>query len=189
MFISIELVKIFSLLVMMVFQVFAYLLSKNKLKLGAADVMVLFIFLFIVLHYILIGKSISINNNLLLLNGMLIIINSFLLRNNIAPSKLIAKFNSTLSVFAIIYIYLSFLLLTYSGQLLSARNYSGFTLNSNTFGGHIAIICMPILLYNAIDSRKQIERYLFAFTLMVATILLVASGSRAAIISSIGILA
>lgn len=179
---SSALIKVIGLLVLDAVLLLPLLYRNSAFRMGARNWVLLAAFLVMVLHYLIVGDSVSLQNTFILIFGFGLIGLAFIVFNVLPVDQALSGFLIFLRVFAAGFVLVNvFALVTLRGDAFVDGNFTGVTANANMLGAYVAILCVPPL----VDARAASKGFLktgVGVLLLLALAEIFLSRSRAAIL-------
>ena len=144
-----------------------YNYTKGTFKLTKTSLLILFLYVLIVIHYLGVGLSFDRENSLNLLFGFVLFTALALMSNVIDSSILFYWMNRILLVTSIIYVMVNFVAyIFFKDRLTMEGNFSGIADNPNMLGSYVAVVGVPLYLKGLRFQWKA----RFLFTLLITLI-------------------
>jgi O-antigen ligase len=135
------------------------------------------------LHYFLVQYSVNAQNTLSLLNGFVLLMTAIAAASAFSPPTCLSGLR-TLALFVAypVTAYLLTLNVTGSGYD-DVGNFEGFTENSNTMGGYLALLMFPVAMQSLLNAKRVWSKAATAILLSVIIFLIFTTGSRASLLA------
>lgn len=159
------------------------LLYRNSgLRVGRSNWVLAGVFAVIVAHYLLVGTSYSLQNNLILAFGFGLLGLGVILLSVLPVDRTISGLIMMMELFASAFVLANLVaLLLVGGEAFVDGNFVGVTANANMLGGYAAILCVPPLI-GACVNHGGMRKALSMAMLVLALTIVILSRSRAAIL-------
>ena len=149
-----------------------YNYTKGTFKLTKTSLLILFLYILIVIHYLIVGLSLDSENSLNLLFGFVLFSALTLMSNVIDSSILFYWMNRILLFTSVIYVLVNFVAyILFKDRLTIEGNFTGIASNPNMLGSYVAIIGVPLYL-KGIKLRLEL-RFLFIFLIILISFFVV----------------
>lgn len=173
-------IKTWALIAVDLLLLFPLMYKRRGLRVSRANWCLLSIYLLIVVHYALVGYSITASTNSILTFGAALFLLCVIISNSIGTDRALHALSLLLMALSFVFIVGNFAALIAQGRAaFQEGNFTGLTDNANMLGGYLSILCIPPLLQGT-DARRPLARMSVFMLLSLALFLIMLTRSRAA---------
>jgi len=169
-------------LIILFFGIYYFNFNKGIFKVTKASFLILFLYVLIVIHYLIVGLSFDSENSLNLLFGCILFLALTLMGNVIDSSTLFYWMKRILLVTSIIYVIVNFVAyIFFKDRLTIEGNFVGIADNPNMLGSYISIVGVPLYL-NRIKFELKLRFLLILLITLISFFVVYKTQSRASLL-------
>ena len=153
--------------IILIFGIYYFNFSKGVFKVTKTSFLILFLYVLIVIHYLLVGLSLDSENSLNLLFGCILFLALTLMGNVIDSSILFYWMKRILLGTSIIYVIVNFVAYVFfKDRLTNDGNFLGVADNPNMLGSYVSVVGVPLYLKEIKFKLKFRFLFIFLITLI-----------------------